>query len=85
MGQDWKEVVVADQAAIANCPLDLSEGVYLVGTGNTGAAMTFFTLGAAYWAIMNAAALSYRVPQSGWKPEGWTPPVSTEGKVSTNQ
>jgi len=85
VGQDWKEVVVADQTAIANCPLDLSEGVYLVGTGNTGAAMTFFTLGAAYWAIMNAAALSYRVPQSGWKPEGWTPPVSTEGKVSTNQ
>jgi MFS family permease len=51
------------------------EGVYVVGTGSTGAAATFFTLGAVYFVVMLVASFSYRVPAPGWTPQGWTPPA----------
>jgi MFS family permease len=35
---------------------------------------TFLALAAIYFVFMMAGALSYRVPATGWKPEGWTPP-----------
>lgn len=66
------EVVVAGAADVSG---GLLEGVYVVGTGNTGAASTFVTLGLAYFVVMIAASFSYRVPAEDWKPEGWTPPV----------
>ncbi len=76
---DWKEAVVATQADIANLPVtDLQEGVYLVGTGNTGAAGTFLTLGLVYFAVMMVAAFSYRVPAEGWRPQGWLPPSDSD-------
>jgi hypothetical protein len=37
--------------------IDLSEGVYLVGTGNTGAASAFACLGAVYFSMMMAGTL----------------------------
>ncbi|MBI1397589.1 MAG: MFS transporter [Betaproteobacteria bacterium] len=55
-----------------------AEGVYAAGTGNTGAAMTFVTLGVVYFTVMIIAAFSYRVPREGWKPAGWTPPSASE-------
>ncbi|MGQ0636481.1 MAG: OFA family MFS transporter [Planctomycetaceae bacterium] len=51
-------------------------GVYVVGTGSTGVAQTFFALGGLYLAIMLPAALSYRLPAAGWAPAGWNPPAS---------
>jgi hypothetical protein len=51
-----------------------AEGVYVVGTGNVGAAQTFLTLGVVYFLVMLVAAFSYRVPAAGWKPAGWAPP-----------
>jgi MFS family permease len=35
---------------------------------------TFLTMGAIYFVFMMIGALSYRVPPTGWKPAGWTPP-----------
>jgi MFS family permease len=69
-----REVVVVnaneiDQMIVAGPP-----GVYLAGTGTVGVAQTFFTLGLIYFAVMIAAAFSYRLPAPGWKPAGWTPP-----------
>ena len=49
------------------------EGVYVVGTGSTGAAETFFTLGIVYLLVMIVASLLFRVPAEGWRPEGWSP------------
>ncbi|MBA5775669.1 OFA family MFS transporter [Stappia sp. F7233] len=69
------EVVVASAKQLAAAPVPLQEGVYLVGTGNTGAAGTFFTLGIAYFIVMIIAAFSYRVPREGWKPANWAPPA----------
>lgn len=68
------EVVVADFREALQMIVPGKEGVYVVGTGRTGAAETFFTLGIAYLIVMLAAALSYRLPADGWKPAGWTPP-----------
>ncbi len=68
------EVVVASAHQLASAPVPLQEGVYVVGTGNTGAAGTFFTLGIVYLVVMIIASFSYRVPREGWVPAGWTPP-----------
>ena len=71
---EMKEVVVVGANDVAGMIVEGAEGVYLVGTGSTGVAQTFFTLGAIYFVVMAIAAFSYRVPPEGWAPEGWTPP-----------
>jgi MFS family permease len=37
---------------------------------------TFLALAAIYFVFMMGGALSYRVPATGWVPEGWTPPAA---------
>ncbi|MEM6383945.1 MAG: OFA family MFS transporter [Pseudomonadota bacterium] len=76
------EVVVAsaDQAA----SFGGEAGVYVVGTGNTGAASTFLTLGIVYLLVMIFAAFQYRVPREGWKPAGWEPKPVASGMVTRN-
>ena len=71
VGGEWLEVVVAGAADVSRMIVPGAEGVYVVGTGSTGAALTFFALGVAYFSIMLAAALSFRLPAEGWKPSGW--------------
>ena len=44
-------------------------GSYLVGTGNTGAAATFLTLGLGYGAIMMATSMVYRLPPPNFVPD----------------
>lgn len=81
VGGQQVEVVLATAKQVASAPVPLQEGVYVVGTGNTGAAATFFTLGIAYFIVMMIAAFSYRVPREGWKPAGWTPPAPEAAKA----
>jgi hypothetical protein len=52
----------------------LDAGVYIVGTGNTGVAATFCTVGLLYGSIMAIAASQHRVAPDGYIPEGYTPP-----------
>lgn len=68
------EVLVPSAADLAAFGEKLEPGVYAVGTGSTGAAETFITLGILYFVVMVCAAFAYRVPAAGWKPKGWTPP-----------
>lgn len=74
IGGEMKEVVVVGAGEVANMIVPGDPGVYLVGTGSVGAAGTFLVMGLIYFAVMIAAALSYRLPAKDWKPEGWTPP-----------
>ncbi|MEM9629846.1 MAG: OFA family MFS transporter [Pseudomonadota bacterium] len=76
------EVVVATAAQAAQYGGEA--GVYVVGTGNTGAASTFMTLGIGYFIVMMIASFQYRVPREGWKPAGWVPKVSASGLVTRN-
>lgn len=68
------EVVVISASEAADLSLVDQAGVYVVGTGDTGAQATFLTLGIAYFLVMVLVAFSLRVPAPGWKPAGWTPP-----------
>ena len=42
---------------------------------------TFVTLAIVYTVFMLIGSLSYRVPPSGWQPEGWTPPVKAHNTM----
>lgn len=75
VGGNMVEVVVAGAHQVAAAPVPIQEGVYVAGTGNTGAAGTFFVLGIGYFIVMMIASFAYRVPREGWKPAGWTPPT----------
>ncbi|MCH9681272.1 MAG: OFA family MFS transporter [Deltaproteobacteria bacterium] len=75
-----REVIVVGPSELASLMQPGPEGVYVVGTGTTGVAATFLTLGLAYFVVMLLASFSYRVPPEGWTPEGWTPP--DESKAS---
>jgi MFS family permease len=80
------EVVVATAKQAAALPSGGEAGVYVVGTGSTGAASVFMTLGIIYFFVMMIAAFSYRVPPKDWKPEGWSPdPDSGSSSMITKQ
>mmetsp|Transcript_7622 Transcript_7622/g.19541 ORF Transcript_7622/g.19541 Transcript_7622/m.19541 type:complete len:483 (-) Transcript_7622:20-1468(-) len=64
-----REVVVATAAQAAKS--GLGEGVYLVGTGSTGAGPAFATLGAMYGTTAAVASRYCQLPPDGWKPKGF--------------
>ncbi|RPE71351.1 MFS transporter [Pacificibacter maritimus] len=76
------EVVIASAAQAAD--FGGQAGLYVIGTGDTGASQTFLTLGIVYFIVMVLAAFQYRVPAPDWKPEGWEPKTVTSGMVSQN-
>ena len=78
VGGNLQEVVVVTAAEVPRMIVPGPEGVYVVGTGNTGAAMTFLTLGIGYFVVMIIASFIYRMPRAGWQPAGWTPPSEEE-------
>lgn len=78
------EVIVASASQAAALPGGGEAGVYVVGTGNTGAAATFITLGIGYFIVMMFASFQYRVPAEGWVPKGWTPTKVKSGMVTEN-
>ena len=82
-----REVVVVGANDVTQMLVQGPAGIYVVGTGRTGAAETFFVLGIVYSLIMLFAAFSYRVPPPGWKPRGWTEPqrdTSSRGLISSH-
>jgi MFS family permease len=48
-----------------------------------GVASTLIALGVIYVIAMSAGAFGFRVPPSGWKPTGWTPPANTNSLITT--
>src|SRR5450830_1796539 len=46
---------------------------------------TFVAMAVIYFIFMMAGALGYRVPPSGWKPAGWTPPVAQAANAMITQ
>ena len=49
--------------------------------GSPGVWQTFLVLAAGYAVFMFAGAFGYRVPATGWRPAGWTPPSPTNGQA----
>jgi hypothetical protein len=69
-----QEVVVAGAAEVRDMTMPGPEGVYLVSSGSSGVAETFFVIGLIYLVVMLLAAFSYRLPAEDWTPEGWQEP-----------
>jgi MFS family permease len=50
-----------------------------------GVAQTFVVMALVYFVFMMAGAFGYRVPETGWKPEGWTPPPAQVSNTMITQ
>ena len=61
---ELKEVVIASASDVSHLP-GVNEGIYLVGTGDTGTAATFATLGVGYLFAMMTGAMLQKVPREG--------------------
>ncbi len=46
---------------------------------------TFLAMAAIYFVFMVGGAFGYRVPASGWKPQGWTPPQVSSNSMITSE
>ncbi len=55
------------------------------GNSSAGVAATLITMGILYFLVMSAGAFGIRIPPSGWKPAGWTPPASNGAKAMITQ
>lgn len=61
--------------AMVGAPLAAQLMGYFSGPDSVGVWQTFAVMAVIYFVFMMGGALAYRVPPTGWKPEGWTPPV----------
>ncbi|MEH6692485.1 MAG: OFA family MFS transporter [Pseudorhizobium pelagicum] len=55
-----------------NFKTDVSVGVW----------QTFVVMAIIYFVFMMGGAFGYRIPPAGWRPEGWTPPVSKNTMIT---
>jgi MFS family permease len=62
--------------AMIGSPLAAELMKHFATPDNVGVAQTLLVMAAIYFVFMMAGAFGYRVPPSGWKPEGWTPPAA---------
>jgi MFS family permease len=52
---------------------------------SNGVLQTFVILALVYFVFMLAGAFSYRIPETGWKPAGWTPPAAKTSNAMITQ
>lgn len=79
-----REVVQASAAEINAAGFEgLSEGLYFVGTGNTGAAATLATLAGVYGAVMLGSSAMIRRPPVGYSVAAPTPTAAATAATST--
>lgn len=56
------EVIEAGSAELSKIPYELSEGLYIVGSGSTGAAEALATMGLGYFSIMMVSSMVLKSP-----------------------
>lgn len=61
----------------------LMDNVFKTAT-EPGVWQTFVAMAAIYAVFMTIGSFRYRIPPPGWKPEGWTPPVSAKSMITNN-
>jgi len=62
--------------AMIGSPLAALLMKHFASATDVGVMQTFLVMAAIYFVFMMGGAFGYRVPVSGWKPEGWTPPAA---------
>lgn len=71
--------------AMIGSPLATKLMAYFATPTSPGVWQAFVVLALVYAVFMLSGSLGYRVPPTGWKPAGWTPPpaAATHGMVAT--
>ncbi len=59
--------------AMVGAPLAAALMSHFASPTSVGVWQSFLVMAAIYFVFMIGGALAYRVPPTGWKPEGWTP------------
>ena len=67
--------------ALIGAPLAVNLMKHYSSPGSAGVSETMVTMGLVYFAFMMFGAFSVRVPAPGWKPAGWTAPVTAQKLV----
>ncbi|WP_165671990.1 OFA family MFS transporter [Metapseudomonas otitidis] len=77
--------------AMVGAPLAAELMNHFASAESVGVWQSFVVMAVVYFIFMVGGALAYRVPPTGWKPEGWTAPVKkasnamiTKGHVHVN-
>ncbi|WP_028693417.1 OFA family MFS transporter [Pseudomonas cremoricolorata] len=67
--------------AMVGAPLATALMGHFANGQDVGVWQSFMVMAAIYFVFMVAGALTYRVPPTGWKPEGWVPPAKKAGNT----
>jgi MFS family permease len=71
--------------AMVGAPLAAALMGHFASPDSVGVWQSFLVMAAIYFVFMMGGALLYRVPPTGWKPEGWTAPVKANKAMITNR
>lgn len=71
--------------ALIGSPLAFKLMQYFASDTNVGVWQTFVVLALGYFVFMMAGAFGYRIPPSGWKPAGWSPPAPSSNTMITQK
>jgi MFS family permease len=71
--------------AMIGSPLAADLMKYFATPTDVGVMQTFIVMALVYFVFMMAGALGYRVPETGWKPAGWTPPPAQANNAMITQ
>ena len=71
--------------AMVGAPLATALMGHFGSSTEVGVWQSFVAMAAIYLVFMTAGALAYRVPPTGWKPEGWTPPAKKANAMVTDR
>ncbi|QVM97099.1 OFA family MFS transporter [Pseudomonas sp. SORT22] len=67
--------------AMVGAPLAAALMNHFATPGDVGVWQSFVVMAVIYFVFMLGGALAYRVPPTGWKPEGWTAPLKKVGNA----
>ena len=71
--------------AMIGSPLAADLMTFFASPTDVGVMQTFVVMALLYFVFMMGGALGYRVPTSGWKPAGWTPPPAQASNAMITQ
>ncbi|MHC6223527.1 OFA family MFS transporter [Pseudomonas sp. X10] len=71
--------------AMVGAPLATALMSHFATAQEVGVWQSFVVMALIYFVFMTGGALAYRVPPTGWKPEGWTAPLKKANGMITNR
>ena len=71
--------------AMIGSPLAADLMKYFATPTDVGVMQTLIVMGLIYFVFMMCGAFGYRVPVTGWKPDGWTPPPAAKNTMITQR